>query len=63
MVSLFTFYSLESRDAYFRPRATYDYTDHWQLEVGGNVFLGDKETFFGRLEENSNVYAALRYSF
>ena len=63
VVSLFTFYSLETRDAYLRPSATYDYTDHWQLEVGGNVFLGGKETFFGRLEENTNVYAALRYSF
>lgn len=63
VVSLFTFYSLETRDAYLRPRVTYDYTDHWQLSVGGNVFLGSKETFFGRFEENSNVYAALRYSF
>jgi hypothetical protein len=63
-LSLFTFYSPTDRDAYFRPRATYDLTDEWTLSGGLNIFVGeDEHTFFGQFENNSNVYAALRYSF
>ena len=35
----------------------------WQAEIGGNIFTGKEESFFGQFEENSNVYAAIRYSF
>jgi hypothetical protein len=38
--------------------------DHWTVEAGGNVFLGDEpHTFFGQFEDSTNVYAAARYSF
>jgi hypothetical protein len=63
VISLFTFYSLSSGDVYLRPRITYDFTDAWKFQAGGNIFSGDQETFFGRFEENSNVYAAIRYSY
>lgn len=63
LVSLFTFYSLSSQDVYFRPTITYDFTDNWEFQVGGNIFLGDRDTFFGQFEENSNVYGAVRYSY
>jgi hypothetical protein len=63
VLSLFTFYSLSGGDVYLRPKVTYDFTDHWKLQLGGNIFLGDRETFFGRFEENSNVYGAVRYSY
>ena len=34
------------------------------LEIGGNIFFGDySNTFFGQFQNNTNVYAALRYSF
>jgi hypothetical protein len=63
VLSLFTFYSLSSQDAYLRPNITYELTDNWRLEMGGNIFLGDRETFFGGFEENSNIYGAVRYGF
>ena len=38
--------------------------DHWNVELGGNVFIGDrKDTFFGQFDRNSNVYASVRYGF
>lgn len=63
VLSLFSFYSLSGGDAYLRPKAAYDYSDNWQVQVGANLFWGDRETFFGRFEKNSNLYAGLRYSF
>ncbi|MCF8131302.1 MAG: hypothetical protein K9N10_22545 [Deltaproteobacteria bacterium] len=63
ILSLFIFYSLSENDVYLRPKATYDFTDNWKVEIGGNIFTGKQEAFFGQFEENSNVYAAIRYSF
>lgn len=63
VLSLFTFYDLSVNDVYFRPGATYDVTDRWQLQLGANIFLGDRDTFFGQFQENTNAYAALRWSF
>jgi len=63
VLSLFVFYSLSENDCYFRPKVTYDFTDNWKIQVGGNIFTGKQETFFGQFEENSNIYAAVRYSF
>ena len=63
-LSLFTFYSPSDNDTYLRPKANYKATDHWTLEAGGNIFLGEKvDTFFGQFERNSNLYAGVRYSF
>jgi len=63
-LSLFTFYSPSDSDTYLRPNANYKINDHWSVEVGGNVFGGKhRTTFFGQFENNSNVYAAMRYSF
>ena len=63
-LSLFTFYSPTAQEAYFRPSAHYDVTDRWSVEVGGNVFTGEEAfTRFNQFEDNSNVYAGVRYSF
>ncbi len=63
-LSLFTFYSPSDEDAYLRPKATYDLTDQWRLEVGGNLFYGEENhTFFGQFQDNTNAYAGVRYSF
>lgn len=63
-LSLFLYYSPSDRDGYARPRASYKVTDHWQIAAGGNMIRGDdNHTFFGQLEDNSNVYVASRYSF
>ncbi len=63
-LSLFTFYSPSDEDVYMRPSFNYKVTDRLMVEAGGNVFFGDhKDTFFGQFQDNTNIYAAVRYSF
>lgn len=63
-LSLFAFASPTDEDAYLRPQLHYRLDDSRSVEVGANVFLGERETtFFGQLEDNSNLYAAFRYGF
>ncbi|MCD6405349.1 MAG: hypothetical protein J7M19_05950, partial [Planctomycetes bacterium] len=63
-LSFFAFYSPGDRDAYIRPNISYKLNDHWSADMGGNVFIGhDERTFFGRFEDNTNVYVGLRYGF
>ena len=60
----FVFYSPSDDDGYVRPIATFAVDDHWTLEGGANWFFGDEDhTFFGQFEDNTNVYAAIRYSY
>ena len=62
--SLFTYYSPSDKDVYMRPNVNYKASDNVALEVGANIFFGDyPNTFFGQFENNSNIYAAVRYSF
>lgn len=62
--SLFTYYSPSEGDAYLRPLVHYKINDHWSVEAGGNIFLGiGDHTFFGQFDNNSNLYAGLRFSF
>lgn len=64
MLSLFTFYSPSDNDAYIRPNATYKISDHWQASVYGNFFVGEHDyTFFGQLQDNSNIGLGVRCSF
>ena len=63
-LSLFTYYSPSDGDAYLRPKATYKASDHWTVEVGGNIFAGESDTsFFGQFKNNSNVYVSVRFAF
>jgi hypothetical protein len=63
-LSLFVFYSPSDDDGYVRPIATYSVDDHWTLEGGANWFFGANDhTFFGQFQDNTNLYAALRYNF
>ena len=64
ILSLFGYYSPSENDWYIRPSATYKMSDNLQLTGGANVFLGENDyTFFGQLEDNTNLYARIRYSF
>jgi hypothetical protein len=64
MLSLFTYYSPTDNDAYLRPNIHYKATDNLALETGANIFLGKyPHTFFGQFENNTNIYAAVRYNF
>ena len=63
-LSLFTYYSPTDKDAFFMPNLNYKLSDHWSMELGGNLFTGEqRHTFFGQFEDNSNVYMAMRFGF
>jgi hypothetical protein len=63
-LSLPSYYSPSDQDAYFRPNIHYKYTDKITVETGANIFLGEApHTFFGQFENNTSIYAAVRYSF
>jgi hypothetical protein len=63
-LSLFTFYSPSDDDAYLRPKINYKVTDQLAVELGGNIFTGDhNHTFFGQFEDNTNIYASVRWSY
>jgi len=62
--SVFNFYSPSDADGYLRAGVSYRLDDNWTLSSGLNQFYGDEQhTFFGQLEDNSNIYAAVRYGF
>ncbi|MBW2732897.1 MAG: hypothetical protein JRH20_10940 [Deltaproteobacteria bacterium] len=64
ILGLFAFYSPNDRDFFLRPKVEYKVNDALKVAVGGNVFWGDRDhTFFGQLQDNSNVYARARYTF
>ncbi|MBT8452191.1 MAG: hypothetical protein KJO40_09525 [Deltaproteobacteria bacterium] len=63
-VSLFVFFSPDELDTYIRPRITYKIAEPLAIAIGANLMFGrDQYTFFGQLQQNTNVYARLRYSF
>ncbi len=63
-LSLFTFYVPSDGEAYLRPMAHYKVSDAWSATVGANIFTGDgQSTFFSQLDDNSNIYARVRYSY
>jgi len=63
-LSFFGYYSPSDHDAYFRPRASYKITDNWTVDAGANLFTGDDDhTFWGQFEDNTNVYAGLRWNY
>ncbi len=62
--SLFTYFSPSDKDVYMRPNINYKASDNLAFEAGANVFFGDyPSTFFGQFQNNTNLYAAARYSF
>ena len=62
--SLFTYYSPSDKDVHMRPNINYKLNDNTALVIGGNIFFGDySNTFFGQFQNNTNVYAGMRYSF
>lgn len=62
--SLFTYFSPSDKDVYMRPNVNYKASDNLALEAGANVFFGDyPDTFFGQFQNDTNIYAAVRYSF
>jgi len=63
-ISVFSFYSPTDRDAFVLPNIHYKLSDRWSVEAGANLFAGEQpHTFYGQFGPNSNVYAAVRFSF
>ncbi|MBD3306380.1 hypothetical protein GF339_08270 [candidate division KSB3 bacterium] len=62
ILSFFGYYSPAENDWHLRPKATYKMSDQIQLAAGANFFFGENDyTFFGQLEDNSNLYFRIRY--
>jgi len=62
--SWFTFYTPQDEDAYHRAKVRYAASDDWSLEMGANLFGGERDDgFFNQFRHNENAYGALRYSF
>ena len=62
-LSLFGFYSPNDEDGHVRLAATRDWSDAVSFTLGANVMWGDEDSFFGQLEDNTNVYLRVRASF
>ena len=64
ILSLFVYYSPSDNDGYARPKFSYKVNDNWLLDGGVNLFWGEHDyTFWGRFQDNTNMYIGLRYSF
>jgi hypothetical protein len=55
--------SLTRGDHAWRPKVTYAISDALKLTVGADLFRGGRDTYYGRLRDNSLAYAELKYSF
>ena len=62
-LSFFMFYSPSDDDYMMTPEVKYKFTDNIWAAVGGNVFGGNSDGRFGRLDNNDNTYLQLRYEF
>ena len=61
--SVFGLFSTNDGDVHLRPSLVYKWSDAVTATAGANIMAGDEATFFGQLENNSNAYLRLRYSF
>jgi len=61
-LELFSYIGLTNEDALVRVRGYYFPYDGISIELGTNLFLGDKGTF-GQYHNNSMVYTRIKYSF
>lgn len=63
-LSFFGYYSPSDEDAYVRPSVHYKVDDHWSVSTGAGVFFGRQDhTFYAQFENNSNIWAAVRYAY
>ncbi len=62
-LELFSYIGLTNGDALIRPKITYDFDDSFSILLGSNVFVGDRAGQFGQYQDNSMVYAKIKYNF
>lgn len=46
-----------------RPSVTWFFTESWYVQMGADIFGGNKAGIFGRFDQSDRVYTNLRYSF
>ena len=64
VIGLMNFYSPSDDDYFIRPTVQYRHSDELQFNAGINLFGGsESSSFYGQFEENSSVFARIRYSF
>ena len=57
------FMNFRRTDWFARPLVTYAFTDHARGTIGGEIYQGPEDSFFGRLIDNRGAFIELRYSF
>jgi len=63
-LDLFIYYSPSGDDSFARPVVNYRVDDHWMMELGANLFEGDRsDQLWAQLEESSNWFFSIRYQF
>jgi hypothetical protein len=62
-LELFSYVGLTNSDALIRPKISYDFDDSFNILLGGNIFVGDRDGQFGQYQDNSMVYAKVKYNF
>jgi len=50
-------------DSAIRPKVTYAFTDHLKGIVGGEIYHGPQQSFFGQLSRTSTAYAECQFGF
>jgi hypothetical protein len=55
--------NLPRRDFFVRPSLAYAFTDVWKGYVGWDIFNGQRDSFFGRLQPNTAFFLEVRATF
>ncbi|MBN1327567.1 MAG: hypothetical protein JW996_06425 [Candidatus Cloacimonetes bacterium] len=61
-LELFSYLGINNEDALLRPKIVYDLADGFEVQLGANLFFGEKGNF-GQYEPNDMLYLKLRYDF
>ncbi len=50
-------------DFALKPKLIYAFNDQWKGTLGADIYRGGRDTFYGRLRDNSSLFTELKYSF
>ncbi|MCD6201638.1 MAG: hypothetical protein J7K46_07510 [Bacteroidales bacterium] len=62
-LELFSYIGLTNGDALIRPKITYDFDDSFNILLGSNIFVGDRDGWFGQYKDNTMAYVKVKYNF
>lgn len=61
-LELFAYVGLNNEDALIRPKISYAFADGFDIQLGANIFVGNKGRF-GQFDANDMIYTKIKYSF